>query len=80
MSFSNRTDCVSNLFNLSTTPKYAHTPTATAPMMDIRFRIGIDIDVESLIFIIVVFIEYLQNPRSISYTLRAGCWSPAVFA
>ena len=61
------------------TPAELLTPTATAPIMEIRFRIGIEIDVESLIFIIVVFIESYQYLRSTSCTLPIGCWFPAVF-
>ena len=50
--------CISNKVNLSTRPKYPQTPTATAPRIEIKFRMGIDIDVLSLIFIIAVFIDF----------------------
>src|SRR5210317_2100454 len=71
-------DFISNWFNLSITPKYAQTPTATAATMDNRFRIGIEIDVESLIFIIAVFIDLYQSLRSTSCIRQADCWFPVI--
>ena len=53
-SASNKVALVSILFNLSITPKYAHTPTAVAPSMLRRFLIGILIEVLSDIFIIYI--------------------------
>ena len=51
----------SKVFILSTIPKYAQTPTATATTILMRFLIGIAIEVLSEIFISLYLLLYIQT-------------------